>query len=71
MVPDTASHPMMSVVHTLSPEEEHASAERWRHWQVRNAVLSRLDATRARIAFSVLFAGLALWLGLQLLAPSA
>lgn len=69
MVPDTASRPSMSAVQTVSPEEA-AAAERWRQWQVRNAVTSRKDARRARIAFTVLFAGLGAWLGLQLLAPS-
>jgi hypothetical protein len=57
-------------VHTVSLEEENASAERWRQWQVRNAVSSRNSAKQARIAFAVLFAGLGVWLGLQLLAPS-
>ena len=69
MVPDTASRPSMSAVQTVSPEEA-AAAERWRQWQVRNALTSRKDARRARIAFTVLFAGLGAWLGLQLLAPS-
>jgi hypothetical protein len=58
MVPDTASRPSMSAVQTVSPEDE-ASAERWRQWQLRNVVTSRKDAKRARIAFTVLFAGLA------------
>jgi hypothetical protein len=69
MVPGTAPRPAMSAVQTISPEED-ASAERWRKWQLRNAVTSRKDAIRARIAFIVLFAGLGAWLGLQLLAPS-
>jgi hypothetical protein len=59
----------MSAVQTVSPGED-ASAERWRQWQLRNAVTSHRDAKRARIAFTVLFAGLGAWLGLQLLAPS-
>ena len=69
MVPDIASRPSMSAVPTVSPEED-AAAERWRQWQLRHAVASRKDAKRARIAFTVLFAGLGAWLGLQLLAPS-
>ena len=69
MVPEIASRPSMSVVQTVSPEED-ASAERWHQWQVRSAVTSRKDAKRARIAFAVLFAGLGAWLGLQLLVPS-
>jgi hypothetical protein len=69
MVPDTPSRPSMSAVDTVSPEED-ASAERWRQWQLRNAVISRKDAERTRIAFTVLLAGLGAWLGLQLLAPS-
>ena len=68
MVPDTASRPSMTAVQTVSPEED-ASAERWRQWQLRNVVTSRKDAKRARIAFTVVFAGLGAWLGLQLLAP--
>ena len=53
MVPDTASRQSMSAaVETVSPEGD-ASAERWRQWQVRNAVVSRRDAKRARIAFTV------------------
>jgi hypothetical protein len=59
----------MTAVQTVSPEED-ASAERWRQWQLRNVVTSRKDAKRARIAFTVLFAGLGAWLGLQLLPPS-
>jgi hypothetical protein len=59
----------MNAVQTVSPDED-ASAERWRQWQLRNAVTSRKDDKRARIAFTALFAGLGVWLGLQLLAPS-
>lgn len=69
MVPDSASRPSMSVVPSVSPEEV-AAAERWHQWQVRNAVASRISARRARIAFTVLFAGLGAWLGLVLLNPS-
>jgi hypothetical protein len=47
-----------------------ASAERWRQWQLRNVVTSRKDATRARIAFTVIFAVMVAWLGRLLLAPS-
>jgi hypothetical protein len=47
-----------------------ASAERWRQWQQRNAVTSRNDATRARIAFTVIFVVLGAWIGRLLLAPS-
>jgi hypothetical protein len=59
----------MSAVQTVSPQED-ASAERWRMWQLRNSVISRKGAKRARIAFTLLLAGLGAWLGLQLLAPS-
>ena len=59
----------MSVVQSVSPEEV-AAAERWHQWQVRNAAASRTGARRARIAFTVIFAGLGVWLGLQLLNPS-
>jgi hypothetical protein len=47
-----------------------ASAERWRQWQLRNAVTSRKDATRARIVFTVIFVVLGAWLGRVLLASS-
>jgi len=47
-----------------------ASAERWRQWQLRNAVASRKDATRALIAFAVIFAVWGGWFGRLLLAPS-
>jgi len=69
MVPDTVSRPSMSVVQTVSPENV-GSAERWREWQLRNAVTSRTDAKRARIAFTAVFAVLGAWLGRLLLAPS-
>lgn len=70
MVSETASRPPLSAVQAVSPEEEDASAERWRQWQLRNAVSNRKSAKQARIAFTVLFTGLGVWLGLQLLAPS-
>lgn len=69
MVPDAASHPSMSVVQAVSPETV-ASAERWRQWQLGNAVTSRNDAKRAGFAFTILFAVLGAWLGRLLLAPS-
>jgi hypothetical protein len=68
MVPDTAFRPSVSVVQAVSPEN--AGAERWRQWQLRNAVTSRTHATRARIAFTVIFVLLGVWLGRLLLAPS-
>ena len=68
MASDTAPRPPLSAVQALSLEEG-ASAERWRQWQVRNTVSSRKSAKQARIAFTVLFAGLGGWLGLQLLNP--
>lgn len=70
MVPGTTTpHPSMNAVQGVAREED-AYAERWRTWQLRNAATSRKDGRRARIAFTVLFAGLGAWLGLQLLAPS-
>lgn len=69
MVPDIAPRPSTSVLQPVSPEEV-AAAERWRQWQVRNAVASRIGARRARIAFAVIFAGMGAFLGLQLLNPS-
>ena len=69
MVPDPASRQPASAVLVVLPED-HASAERWRAWQVRNAATSRADARRARIAFTLLFVATGAWLGLQLLAPS-
>ena len=47
-----------------------ASAERWRQWQLGNAVTSRKDAKRALIAFAVIFAVWGAWFGRLLLAPS-
>jgi hypothetical protein len=67
VVTDYASRPPLSAVPILSPDD--ASEERWRQWQLRNAVTSRNAARRARIAFTVIFAALGVWLGLQLLAP--
>ena len=67
MVPDT--RPSLSVVQAVSPEGV-ASAERWRHWQQRNAVTSRNDAKRAGIVFTVIFVVLGAWLGRLLLFPS-
>jgi hypothetical protein len=69
MVPEAASRSSLRVVHAGSSEVD-ASAERWRQWQLRNAVASRTSAKRARIVFTILFAGLGAWLGLQLLTPS-
>ena len=66
VVPDT-SRPSMSVVQTVSPENV-ASAERWRQWQLRNAVTNRKDAKRARMAFTVIFTVVGVWLGRVLLA---
>lgn len=54
----------------LSPAEGDASAARWRQWQLRNALTSRQDGKRARIAFTIIFAVLAGWFALQLGAPS-
>jgi hypothetical protein len=70
MVSDTASRPSPHGVQTVSPEEGDASAERWHQWQVRNAVASRIGERRARISFAIIFAGLGVWLGVQLLNPS-
>jgi hypothetical protein len=69
MVSDTASRPSISLVQTVSPQED-AFAARWHQWQVQNAVTSRIEAKRAHIAFTILFVGLGAWLGLQLLGPS-
>jgi hypothetical protein len=69
MVSDMAPRPSMSVVQPVSPEEV-AADERWHQWQMRNAVSSRKSAKQARVAFTVVFAGLGAWLGLQLLNPS-
>ena len=69
MVPNLASRPPVSLVPVV-PSEDAASAERWREWQGQNAVTSRADARRARIAFTLLFVATGAWLGLQLLTPS-
>jgi hypothetical protein len=66
MVPDTASRPPVSAVPSMSPQDD-AYAERWRQWQHHNAVTSRREARRAHVAFTILFAGVCVWLGLQLL----
>jgi hypothetical protein len=68
MVSDTASRPALSAVQAISLQED-AFAERWRQWQQRNAVTSRTDARRARIAFTILFTGLGACLALVLLNP--
>ena len=70
MVSVTASRPSLSEVQAFSPEEADAAAERWRQWQARNTVSSRKSAKQARTAVTILFAGLGVWLGFQLLAPS-
>jgi hypothetical protein len=59
----------MSLVQPLLPEEV-AAADRWHQWQVRNAVASQIGATRARIAFAVIFVGVGAWFGLQLFTPA-
>ena len=66
MVSRTVSRPPLRAVQAVS-KEEHASAERWCQWQLRYAASSRKSARQARIAFTVLFAGLGVWLGLVLL----
>ena len=68
MVSDIPSRPPLSTVQAVSGDED-ASAQRWRQWQLRNAVSSRKSAQQARIVFTVLFAGLGVWLGLLLLSP--
>ena len=69
MVLDLASRLPVSAVPVVALEDA-ASARRWREWQVRNAVTSRADARRARIAFTLLFVATGAWLGLQLLGRS-
>jgi hypothetical protein len=69
MASDTASRSPLNAVHAVS-RDEGDSAERWRQWQLRDAVSSRKGAKQARIAFTVLFAGLGAWLGLLLLNAS-
>jgi hypothetical protein len=69
MVSDIAFRPPLSALQAVSVDEG-GSVERWRQWQVRNAVSSRKSAKQARIAFTLLFAGLGAWLGLLLLNPS-
>jgi hypothetical protein len=65
---DTASRPPLSAVPAVALEED-ASAERWRQWQLRNAVSSRKSDIQARIAVTVVFSGLVAWLTLLLLSP--
>jgi hypothetical protein len=59
----------MSIDLEAVSSENIASAARWGQWQERNAVTSRKDAMRARIAFTVIFAVLGAWIGRLLLAP--
>ena len=66
MVPDTTSRSSLSAVDTVAPEAD-ASAGRWREWQQRNAAGSRTAARRARITFTLIFAGLGAWVGVQLI----
>jgi hypothetical protein len=69
MVSDLASRPPLSAGPAVAVDED-ASAERWRQWQLGNAASSRKGARHARIAFTLLFAGLGAWLVLLLLNPS-
>lgn len=69
MVLDIASRTSMRIVDGGSGDEDGA-AERWHQWQAQNRVSGRKSATQARIAFTVLFAGLGGWVGLQLFNPS-
>ena len=69
MVSESASRQSTSLVQALSDQND-GSAERWSQWQVRNVATSRKDAMRARVAFTVIFAVLAVWLGRLLLATS-
>jgi hypothetical protein len=50
----------------MAPADD-GSAERWRQWELRNAAVSRKDAVRARIVFTVMFIAVGAWLGWQLL----
>ena len=65
MVPDIAPRPSLTV--QAASAEEDVFTERWRQWQLKNAATSRMDARRARVAFTIIFAVLGGWLGLQLL----
>ena len=69
MVSETASRLPLSAAHAVSLEGG-ASAERWSQWQLRNGVSSRKSDRQARVAFTLLFAGLGAWLGLLLLNSS-
>ena len=55
------SIPMIAAVENV------VHAERWRQWQVAYAASSGKSATRARIVFTVLLAGLAIAFGVQLM----
>ena len=50
----------------IAPTED-GSSERWQQWELRNAAVSRKDAARARIVFTVMFVAIGGWLGWQLL----
>ncbi len=58
----------MSITRPMPAEDP--QAERWRRWQIGYATSSQRAAIRARLAFTVLLTGTAIWLGLQLLSPS-
>ena len=51
----------------IAPTEDGSEQQRWRQWELRNAAVSRNDAARARIVFTVLFIAVGAWLGWQLL----
>ena len=44
-----------------------ADEGRWREWQTANALGARKGASRARMAFTIIFIAIGVWLGLQLL----
>ena len=55
----------MSITTVATSEE--AYADRWRHWQERNAESNRKGAVHARIVFAAIFIALGGWIGLQLM----
>ena len=58
----------MSAVRTAVPDLD-GPEERWRQWQLRNAIANRRSDRQARLVFTAVVAALGVWLGLLLLAP--
>jgi hypothetical protein len=58
----------MNAIREVSPDED-SREDRWRQWQLRNAIADRRSAGQARLVFIAVVAALGVWLGLLWLAP--